>query len=105
MAAAGIELESESLVLTKGRDFVWSYQNLDQSNQPADFPAGELFFEFSNGEQWDFVITDDMANIKVESTDVALVPRGTKWQLVFLEDGEAAGGQAVARGTVRVQGE
>jgi len=106
MAVIGVELQPVQLVLTKGRDFKWSFQNLDEDNQPIDFPAGELYFEFATGEtptQWDFVIVDDLASLKVESTVADLIPNRTKWQLVFLEDGEAAGGDPVARGTVKVQ--
>lgn len=100
----GIELESDQLVLTKGRDFKWSFENLDTEKQPIAYPEGDLFFEFSNGEEWHFVIDDMLASLKVEHTEVALVPARTKWQLVFLEAGEVAGGDPIARGQVLVQG-
>lgn len=43
----GVDLGQDRLVLTRGRDFKWSFQNLDDSTppQPIDFPPGELFFE------------------------------------------------------------
>lgn len=109
--AIGIELESESLVLTRGRDFRWAFQNLDENGQPEDFPAGDLYFEFpyvlDGGDPvtWPFTIDGDTASIKVESTEVDDLPtRGVKWHLVWLPDGEAAGGDPVAIGTVTLQG-
>lgn len=106
MAVIGLELQPIQLVLTKGRDFKWSFQNLDENDSPEDFPAGDLYFEFSIGEphtKWEFVIDGSMADLKVESTAADLIPERTKWQLVFLADGEAAGGDPVARGQVKVQ--
>lgn len=107
----GIELESDELVLTKGRDFRWTFENLDENNQPIDFPAGSLYFEFpyvlDSGapKQWPFTIDATTASIKVESTEVdSLPPRGVKWQLVWLDEGELAGGEAITLGTVTVQG-
>lgn len=52
---------------------------------------------------WNFDIVDDVASIKIESEEADAMASRTKWQLVFLPDGEEAGGEAVARGTVRVQ--
>lgn len=54
---------------------------------------------------WPFVIAGSEASLKVESEDCDAIPDRTKWQLVFMPDGEAAGGDAVARGVVRVQAE
>lgn len=45
MAAIGIELDPDQLVLTRGRDFKWHFENLDENEQPIPFPAGDLFFE------------------------------------------------------------
>lgn len=49
----GIELDTDTLVLTRGRDFKWSFENLDTSvdpkGVPVDFPAGDLFFEIQTG--------------------------------------------------------
>lgn len=53
--------------------------------------------------KWPFTISGDTATLKIESSEVdKIVPR-TKWQLVFLPAGEAAGGQAITRGSVVVQ--
>lgn len=106
MAEIGIPLDADSLVLTRGRDFKWSFQNLDTTGTPVAFPAGDLFFEFSNAliDNWEFVITGDTAALDVESEVVDTVPARTKWQLVFLPDGETAGGEAIALGQVQVQG-
>ncbi|ASR77111.1 hypothetical protein KIV66_gp03 [Mycobacterium phage MyraDee] len=103
MAVIGIALEADQLVLTKNRDFKWAFENLDEVGEPTDYPAGALYFEFSNGQRWDFVIDGDTASLKVEHTAVNLVPARTKWQLVFLAAGEPAGGDPIARGTVTVQ--
>lgn len=53
--------------------------------------------------KWDFDITDSLATLAVDSEYVDRIKNRTRWQLVFLPDGELAGGQAVARGTVQVQ--
>lgn len=47
MSYIGVNLGTDQLVLTRGRDFKWSFENLDGSTppQPVDFPAGDLFFE------------------------------------------------------------
>lgn len=106
MAVIGLELQPIQLVLTRGRDFKWSFQNLDENDSPLDFPPGELYFEFSVGSphtKWEFLIAGSMADLKVESTAADLIPARTKWQLVFLADGEAAGGDPVARGQVKEQ--
>lgn len=53
---------------------------------------------------WPFVIDDDLATLKVEHPQVDAIEARTKWQLVWLEDGEAAGGDPVGFGRVEVQG-
>lgn len=54
--------------------------------------------------KWFFDIEGHIATLKVESEDVdKIVPR-TKWQLVFTPEDEEAGGEALTRGTVAVQG-
>lgn len=47
MSAIGIELGTDQLVLTKGRDFHWSFENLDDTTpgNPIAYPAGDLYFE------------------------------------------------------------
>lgn len=51
MAVIGIELESDAIVLTRGRDFEWSFANLDESRELADFEPGELYVELNTGGQ------------------------------------------------------
>jgi len=98
------------MVLYTGRDFKWTFQNLaDDRVTPVNFPAGDLYFEllFSTDggttptTKWDFTISGNTAGLKIESTAADLIPAKTKWQLVFLATGEAAGGDPVAYGTVR----
>lgn len=105
-SSIGLELPIDSLILTRGRDFRCAFQLFDDDGEPVDFPAGELFFELrpdSGVVRWDFVIVDSFASIKVDSEEADLISKGTPWQLVWLPDGEAAGGDAKARGKVVVQ--
>lgn len=106
MAVIGVELEQDELVLTKGRDYKWTFVHLDDDDNPSDFPDGSLYFEFGTSPVtiWAFDISGSTATIKVESEVVALIPDRTKWQLVFKPLGEAVGGDPVALGSVRVQG-
>lgn len=53
--------------------------------------------------RWDFDIVGYRASLKVESESTDRIANRTKWQLVFLPDGEAAGGDPISRGVVRVQ--
>jgi hypothetical protein len=53
---------------------------------------------------WDFTISGSRAVLKVESEDVAKIPARTHWQLVWMPDGEPAGGDPVARGVVKIEG-
>jgi hypothetical protein len=110
MSIIGLSLESDTLVLYTGRDFTWTFQSLaDDGVTPVDFPDGDLYFEllFSTDSgvtpttKWNFTISGDTATVKVESTASDLIPARTKWQLVFLPTGEAAGGEPVAYGSVR----
>lgn len=106
MAIFGLELIEDSLVLTEGRDFRWGFDNLGDDDEPEDFPDGELYFELYHTDPptvWEFTITGPSAELKVESSAVDLVPSRTRWQLVWLPDGEAAGGEPLARGRVVVQ--
>lgn len=105
MSVIGVEIEPSTLVLTKGRDFRWIFRNLGADDAPEAFPAGSLYFEFATSPvtTWPFTISGTEASIKVESESVALIPNRTKWQLVFKPAGEAAGGDPIARGTVKVQ--
>jgi hypothetical protein len=105
MAVIGVELDQDELVLTKGRDFRWTFTNLDAAGAPTDFPTGSLYFEVytSTTKTWNFTISGSSATIKIEHTEVDSVPNRTKWQLVFRPSGEAAGGDPIARGVVRIQ--
>lgn len=59
-------------------------------------PKTTWLFEVDPGET-------SIATLKVESEKVDLIRPRTKWYLVFLPDGEEAGGEPLARGTVAVQ--
>ncbi|QHB41187.1 hypothetical protein SEA_CHUPACABRA_3 [Mycobacterium phage Chupacabra] len=104
MSVIGPQLDQDTLVLTRGRDFKWSFENLDATGQPVDFPAGSLFFEFENGTKWNFTIGGPVATIKIESEAVNQIAARTKWQLVFLPEGEESGGDPIALGLVQIQG-
>lgn len=102
----GLELPVDTLVLTRGRDFRWLFQLTDDDENPVPFPPGALFFELtppSGKVRWDFEIDGSLASIKVESEDADQIGKGTKWQLVWLPEGEIAGGDPKARGKVLVQ--
>lgn len=105
MGVIGRELDSSTLVLTKGRDFIWKFVHRDSAGNNVDFPAGDLFFEIYTDPvlTWTFSIVGSEASLKVESEIVDTVPNRTRWQLVFKEDGEAAGGEPLALGVVRLQ--
>lgn len=47
MENIGVVLTPDQLVLTRGRDFKWVFENLDSSNppQPIDFADGQLYLE------------------------------------------------------------
>lgn len=93
-------------MLTKNRDFRWTFVNLDENDNETDFPSGTLYFELDTSPSattWTFTISGAVAVLKVESENVNAIPNRTKWQLVFRATGEAAGGEAIARGFVRVQ--
>ncbi|MGW6624219.1 LtfC-like domain-containing protein [Nocardia sp. NPDC055002] len=107
MADIGIRLDADTLVLWKNRDFKWNFENIGISGAPAPFPPGRLYFELQTGTtptEWDFVIAGSLATLKVESENVLETLNKVRWQLVFLADGEAAGGDPIARGTVTVIG-
>lgn len=102
----GTELQDETLVLTRNRDFKWTFTNLDSAGAAVNYPSGQLFFELFTDPKttWTFSISGAVASLKVESTAVDLIPPRTRWQLVWLPLGEAAGGDPLAIGTVVVQG-
>ena len=47
----GIPLTPLPMVLTRGRDFVWGFENLGTNDSPEAFPAGDLYFELDTGGQ------------------------------------------------------
>ncbi|QDP44590.1 hypothetical protein SEA_NOTHINGSPECIAL_5 [Mycobacterium phage NothingSpecial] len=49
MADIGIRVDADSLVLWRGRDFKWNFENLDTKGDPIPYPAGRLFFELQTG--------------------------------------------------------
>lgn len=103
--AIGVEVDTVDLVLTKHRDFKWAFQNLDDNDNPTNFPAGTLYFELyhtTTPTVWAFTISGSTATIKVESEVVNTVPNRTKFQLVFRPSGETAGGDPLAKGVVRI---
>jgi hypothetical protein len=101
----GFPLHSEPLVLTRGRDFRWTFQLVNCDDEPFDFPAGKLFVELGGDPvtEWHFDLSGSVAVLKVESEVADEVRSGCRWQLVWLSDGEAAGGDPIARGFVKVQ--
>lgn len=121
MTEIGLCLESTPLALYTNRDFKGGFVNVDEgqfsgapvvnSSQLADFPAGTLYIELQIADDggnpvttWEFTISGPVATLKVESTEADRIPRRTKWQLVFLPAGEAAGGDPIAYGTVKKVG-
>ncbi|MGW4119901.1 LtfC-like domain-containing protein [Nocardia sp. NPDC004711] len=108
MANIGDKLPSDTVWLTGGRDFECYFEHLDANRQPIDFPVGSLFFELDTVPTktlWTFTITGSQASLKVESTASDLIAAGTIWQLVFLPQGETAGGRPLALGRIARQGE
>lgn len=106
MSVIGPVFEPDKLFLTRGRDFKWAYKLVDTAGEPVDFPAGRLYFELATCPDvtvWEFGIEGDTASLKVEHEQADLVPDRTRWQLVFLADGEPAGGDPIALGTVKIQ--
>jgi hypothetical protein len=101
---AGTDLTAGNLYLVKGREFAWTYENLDNSGNPLDYPAGDLYFEIETDPvtTWHFTISGSMASIDVSASDTAPITPGLRWQLVFLPSGDTSGGEALAFGMVVV---
>lgn len=51
LAVIGIDVDADSLVLWRGRDFRWLFNNLDDRGKPVDFPDGQLILETDTGGQ------------------------------------------------------
>lgn len=102
MTVIGVGAASHRMVLWTGRDFRWVFDNLDATDAALDYPPGSLYFELGTtpATTWVFVIDGAVATLKVEHTDADQIPARTPWQLVWLPDGEAAGGDPIARGVV-----
>jgi hypothetical protein len=107
LSVIGPVFQPDKLFLTTGRDFKWAYQLVDADNNPVDYPAGKLYFEFFTCDEptvWNFVIDGSVASIKVEHEQADLIPTRTKFQLVFLHENEPAGGDPISLGSVQRQG-
>lgn len=107
MSVIGAVFEPDRLFLTTGRDFKWAYQLVSPEGEPVDFPAGRLYFELGTCPEptvWEFTIDGSSAVIKVEHEIADTIPNRTRFQLVFLHEGEAAGGDPISLGTVQRQG-
>lgn len=103
----GTAFDAQRLVLTLDRDFRYTMTNLDEDDNPINFPSGSLFFQLQTSPSdtnWVFTISGAVATLKVESTVVNTIPRRTKWQLVWLPTGESAGGDPLAIGFTDIQG-
>ena len=105
MSTIGVDLETSCLVLTRHRDFKFTFDFYDENGVQQPFPAGQLYFEVYQSPvlKWPFTIVGAQATVKVESDVVDKVPARTRWQLVWLPDGEPAGGDPLARGLVKIQ--
>lgn len=105
MTTIGLNLGTDQLFLTRGRDFKWSFRNVDLDDAPLDFPLGSLFIEFETDPvtTWYFGIQGSMANLSITFDQVNLIEAHTKWQLVFQPPGQLDGGEAIARGIVTIQ--
>ena len=45
MSVIGLDLDFDSLVLYRGRDFKWTFENVDKYGNSLPYPSGRLFFE------------------------------------------------------------
>ncbi|QFG10377.1 minor tail protein [Mycobacterium phage Anthony] len=110
MATIGIDLDSDQLVLHKGRDFKWTFENVDEHDNPIDFPAGDLFFELDTGGQHNAVQEIRVAgatggtyilNIKgvdtpaIDYNDVSENPQGLAGDITDAVEAAVGAGNAV----------
>lgn len=77
--------------------------NLHGSNNDASVTIDVLQPGKTEYTQWYFDIVDSVATLKVESDEVNKIQPRTTFQLVYLPEGEPAGGDPIALGYVRVQ--
>ncbi len=103
LSYVGVPQRDDVMYLTRGRDFFWNVELVDQRGAPLTFPPGDLFFEFVDGSRWFFDVEGSVASLKVESEVADTVANRARWQLVFLSEGEPAGGVAWAKGYVKVE--
>ena len=105
MAVFGKPLGVSRLVLTRGRDFKCGLKYADRHGVEQDLPAGDFYFEVYTDPvlTWRFTVSGSRAFVKVEHEVTDTVPDRTGFQLVFLPEGEPAGGDPVALGKVKVQ--
>lgn len=99
MADHGNLTEKHTLTLNPGEDFVKTFRW-----GAGAFPAGfELFYVIHTATplQWDFVITGDTAELKIESEVVDTVPVRTEWQLMSRENTAPTTETEVCWGTVK----
>ena len=95
----GLTLPTNSLNLTTGQQFTWSYQLQDSEDNPQNFPAGYLFLYFptisgascnatvtppSGTSIWQFNTYGTYATLTVPSSTVDLIPNGTPFYLVWM---------------------
>ena len=115
MSVIGLQLESSWLVLTRHRDFIFTFEFKDNAGNPVAYPqAGDLMLEFYTGKDTPvfplpFQILQDknnptIARLVIQSEDVAKIPARAKWQLYWLPDSDPVGGDPIAYGYVKLQG-
>lgn len=101
----GTFIEPEPLPLYRGRDYKKTFVSCDATTrQPTPFPPGELYIELCGNPPKVFqaVINGANAVIKIESEDCDKIADRTKYQLVWKDAGEPAGGQCVGFGNIKV---
>ncbi|BBC53808.1 hypothetical protein [Mycobacterium phage PP] len=75
MAEFGVPLESDTLILTRGRDYTWNFENVDTDGTPTDFPAGELYYELETGGEHNCV--QQIEILKADDGEYTLSYEGT----------------------------
>lgn len=111
MSVIGVNLDPIPMVLTKGRDFKWTFQNLDDNNDPTPFPVGDLFFELDTGGKHNAVqfVTVDFANggtyklvhNALQTADIAFDAKDTAVQAAL--EGVAGAGNVLVAGSYTPQ--
>jgi len=112
MTMIGVSGEADSLVLCSGREFKWAFENVDENGGSVNFPSGQLYFEFQTSPitKWSFTLSGSTATLTATYDQVAAIPKGTKWQLVWRDASisvpstSTTSGDLIARGVVVVVG-